>query len=76
MKKLKRLIKWLAFWWCFAGAAFIVAGCAGDRATGDAKYPEYEKWWTSDAPKRSRNLSDLGQGDILVFDNGMEAVLL
>ena len=46
MKKLKRLIKLLAFWWCFAGAAFIVAGCAGERATGDAKYPEYEKWWT------------------------------
>lgn len=44
MKKLKRLIKWLAFWLSFSGAAFIVAGCATDNPAS-ATYPEYNYWW-------------------------------
>lgn len=46
LKRMKFVIKWLAFWWCFAGIA-VVTGCAtaGNAPSGSA-YPEYNKWWT------------------------------
>lgn len=51
-------------------------GCASPSVS-DPAYPEYDKWWTeTPGPRRSTNLSELGQGDILVFGNGQEAVLL
>lgn len=53
----------------------LLTGCS-TPAVAEPAYPEYEKWWTGDSTKRSHDLRDLGQGDILVFDNGMEAVLL
>lgn len=48
----------------------LVTGCS-TPAVSEPAYPEYEKWWTeAPGPRKSKNLSDLGQGDILVFDNG------
>lgn len=46
MSKLKRFIKWLAFWWCFAGVT-VVTGCVTDEPPSGISYPEYDKWWTS-----------------------------
>ena len=44
MKKLKRLIKWLAFWWCLVLTTAAVTGCATDNSAS-ATYPEYNYWW-------------------------------
>lgn len=55
---------------------FALCGCSSPAVSQEPKYPEYEKWWTQDCQRRSTNLDELGQGDILVFSNGMEAVLL
>lgn len=41
MSFVKRIaILFLAF-----AVVIAIAGCAGGRATGDAKYPEYNYWW-------------------------------
>lgn len=55
---------------------FALCGCSSPAVSQEPKYSEYEKWWTQDCQRRSTNLDELGPGDILVFSNGMEAVLL
>ena len=70
-------------WWKYALAGFVsgfvlhlLCGCSSPTVSGPA-YPENDKWWTeTSGPCKSKNLSDIGQGDVLVFDNGQEAVLL
>lgn len=73
-------------WWKYAIAGFAIGiwihvlcamlcGCTS-APVSEPSYPEYDKWWTGPEPRRSANLSELGQGDVLVFDNGLEATLL
>lgn len=69
-------------WWKYllfgivCGIVFhLLCGCSSP-AVSEPKYPEYEKWWTLRKPKRSHDLGELSQGDILVFGNGQEAMLL
>ena len=60
----------------FVALVFALCGCSSPAVSQEPKYPKYEKWWTQGRQRRSTNLDELGQGDILVFSNGMEAVLL
>ena len=43
-RKLKKMLKWIAFFWCFAGVA-VVVGCKSDAPVSEASYPEYNCWW-------------------------------
>lgn len=65
----------MAIGFVFGLALKFLCGCSS-LPVSEPAYPEYDKWWSGPEPRRSTNLSELGQGDILVFDNGQEAVLL
>lgn len=43
-RKIKTVVKWLAFWWCLVLTTAVLTGCATDNSAS-ASYPTYDYWW-------------------------------